>query len=275
MSNTLQTKKDKKVSKEHEEYIRKIRSKKRAIRITQILLLVVTMLLWEVAAKAQWIDTFLTSYPTEIWSLFKRLVNDGSLFQHVGISVMETIVGFITGTILGILISILLWWSDFIAKVLDPYLVVLNSLPKTALAPIIILWVGAGYSGIIATAIAVSIVITIMNVYNAFISVDEDKIKMLQTFGATKLQILKKVILPSSVPIMVSTLKVNIGLSWVGVIVGEFLVSKAGIGYLIVYGGQVFKLDLVMMSIMILAVIAAIMYQGIAFLEAKFMKWRQ
>ena len=170
-----------------------------------------------------------------------------------GVSVFETIVGFTAGTLLGILIAIGLWWSDFWAKVLDPYLVVLNSLPKTALAPIVIIWVGAGYSGIIVTAITVSIVITIMNMFFSFVSVDEDKIKLLQTFGATKFQILKKVVLPYSIPTMISTLKVNIGLSWVGVIVGEFLVSKAGIGYLIVYGGQVFKLDLVMMSVFILA----------------------
>src|SRR5699024_2714839 len=155
------------------------------------------------------------------------------------------------------------------------YLVVLNSLPKTALAPIIIIWVGAGYSGIIVTAITVSIVVTIMNVYSGFRNVDEDKIKLLETFGATKFQVLKKVVLPSSFPTIISTLKVNIGLSWVGVIVGEFLVSKAGIGYLIVYGGQVFKLDLVMMSVFILAIISAVMYQLIAFVEKKLTKWQQ
>ncbi|EOD01713.1 Hydroxymethylpyrimidine ABC transporter, transmembrane component [Caldisalinibacter kiritimatiensis] len=265
----------KQVSKEHEQYIKKMKKRKRMIFITQILILISATILWEVAARLEWIDTFLTSYPSDIWNLFIKLVNDGSIFEHIGISVMETIVGFACGTILGILIAILLWWSDFIAKVLDPYLVVLNSLPKTALAPIIILWVGAGYSGIIVTAITVSIVITIMNVYNAFKDVDQDKIKMLKTFGADKFQILRKVSLPSSIPTVVSTLKVNIGLSWVGVIVGEFLVSKAGIGYLIVYGGQVFKLDLVMMSVIILAVIAAIMYQGVAIIEMKFLKWKQ
>jgi NitT/TauT family transport system permease protein len=266
---------NKKISDEHIQYIKKLKNRKRLIFITQILVFILLIGIWEMAARFQWIDTFLTSYPSDIWRLFIRLVKDGSLFEHVGISVMENVFGFTLGTLLGILIAILLWWSDFIARVFDPYLVILNSLPKTALAPIIILWVGAGYSGIIATAIAVSIVITIMNVYNGFKSVDEDKIKMLKTFGANKFQILTKVIIPSSVPTMVSTLKVNIGLSWVGVIVGEFLVSRAGIGYLIVYGGQVFKLDLVMMSVFILAIIAAVMYQGVAILESKFMKWKQ
>lgn len=263
------------MSKEHEEYIKKLRKKKITIKITQIAIIIVCMFLWEISARLGWIDTFLTSYPSEIWNLFIKLLKDGSLFEHIGISVMENVFGFTIGTILGILVAILLWWSDFISKVLDPYLVVLNSLPKTALAPILILWVGAGYTGIIATAIAVSIIITIMNVYNGFKEVDEDKIRMLKTFGATKFQILTKVIIPASVPTMISALKINIGLSWVGVIVGEFLVSKAGIGYLIVYGFQVFKLDLVMINVFILAILAAVMYQGVAFIENKFMKWKQ
>ncbi|HLS53770.1 MAG TPA: ABC transporter permease subunit, partial [Tissierellaceae bacterium] len=159
--------------------------------------------------------------------------------------------------------------------VLDPYLVILNSLPKTALAPIIIIWVGAGYSGIIVTAISISIVVTIMNISLSFRSVDEEKIRLLETFGASKTQILTKLILPSSVPSIISTLKVSIGLSWVGVIVGEFLVSKAGIGYLIVYGGQVFRLDVVMMGVVVLALISALMYKVINLVEEKFTKWIQ
>lgn len=263
----------KKTSKEHSDYIKKIKRRRKVIFITQIIILFLILILWELAAKFNWIDSFLTSYPSEIWKLFLDYSKSGDLYYHVGISVFETIIGFLAGTLLGVLIAIGLWWSDFWAKVLDPYLVVLNSLPKTALAPIIILWVGAGYSGIIVTAISISIVITIMNVYISFISVDEDKIRLLQTFGATKFQILKKVVLPYSVPTIISTLKVNIGLSWVGVIVGEFLVSKAGIGYLIVYGGQVFKLDLVMMSVFILAIISAVMYKLIALFENKYLKW--
>ncbi|HSH37105.1 ABC transporter permease [Schnuerera sp.] len=263
------------MSNEHINYLKKNRKRKRSIFVAQITILVLGLFLWEIAARFNWIDSFLTSYPSGVWKLFLQYAKDGNLFYHVGISLFETIVGFSAGTLLGIIIAIGLWWSDFWAKVLDPYLVVLNSLPKTALAPIVIIWVGAGYSGIIVTAITVSIVITIMNMYFSFISVDEDKIKLLQTFGATKFQILKKVVLPYSIPTMISTLKVNIGLSWVGVIVGEFLVSKAGIGYLIVYGGQVFKLDLVMMSVFILALISALMYKGISILENKFLKWNE
>ncbi len=148
-------------------------------------------------------------------------------------------------------------------------------MPKTALAPIIIIWVGAGYSGIIVTAVSISIIVTIMNMYDSFKSIDEDKIMLLNTFGATKFQILRKLILPSSIPSLINTIKISIGLSWVGVIVGEFLVSKAGIGYLIVYGGQVFKLDIVMMGVVVLALISALMYKVISIIETKFINWRE
>lgn len=258
-------------SKEHEEYIKKIRRRHTAIIICQFAILILGIAIWELAARMGWIDTFLTSHPSGIISLFIKLVRNGNLFHHIAVSLMEVIVGFTLGTLLGILVAILLWWSDFVSKVIDPYLVVLNSLPKTALAPIIILWAGTGYSGIIVTAISVSIVITVMNVFHGFKSVDKDKIKMLKTFGATKYQILKKVIIPANISTMISTMKVNIGLSWVGVIVGEFLVSRSGIGHLIIYGTQVFKLDLVMMNVIILAILASLMYQIVAFVEKKFM----
>ncbi|MDR7857777.1 ABC transporter permease [Tissierella sp.] len=260
-------------SKEHEKYLINIKRKSRNIVLTQISILILSLSLWEIAAHFNWIDTFLTSNPSSIWSLFVKYIKQGDIFHHVSVSVFETVVGFLGGTLLGMIVAIGLWWSDFWAKVLDPYLVMLNSLPKTALAPIIIIWVGAGFTGIIVTAITISIVVTIMNMFASFTAVDEDKIRLLNTFGATKLQIFQKVVLPSSIPTLISTLKINIGLSWVGVIVGEFLVSKAGIGYLIVYGGQVFKLDIVMMSVFILAIISALMYKVIAILEDKFTRW--
>lgn len=259
--------------KNHKEFLKNVKKRNRLILITQVGLLVLAILAWELAARFNLIDTFLTSSPSAICKLFIKYITAGSLFHHIGISVVETIVGFLAGTILGIIIAIGLWWSDFWAKVLDPYLVILNSLPKTALAPIIIIWVGAGYSGIIVTAISISIVVTIMNMHASFKSVDSDKIRLLNTFGASKSQILTKLILPGSIPNLISTIKISIGLSWVGVIVGEFLVSKAGIGYLIVYGSQVFKLDIVMMAVVILALISALMYKIIAVVEKKFLNW--
>ena len=261
------------ISKEQEEYLKGIKREKSFIKITQIMIFILFIGIWEIAAKNNLIDTFLTSSPGAIFELIVKFVKDGSLFNHLYVSTTETIAGFLTGTILGFLISILLWWFEKLARIKDPYLVILNSLPKTALAPIIILWAGMGFSGIVVTAASISVIVTIMTLYTGFISVEKDKIILLKTLGATKFQILKKVIIPSNIPNIMSVIKVNIGLSWIGVIVGEFLVSKAGIGYLILYGSQTFKLDLVMMGVFILGLIAAIMYFFAAWLEKKVIKY--
>ncbi len=243
------------------------KKKKYTILFWQMFLTVGFIGIWELLARYEIVNTFLVSSPSQIYKLFISYVADGSLFKHVGISVWETILGFTLGTLLGIIIAIFLWWSETLAKILDPVLVVLNALPKTALAPILIVWAGAGIQGIVVTAITISIVTTILSAYNYFIHVDEDKIKMLKSFGASKMQILTKLILPANVANIINIVKINIGLSWVGVIVGEFLVSRYGIGYLIVYGGQVFRLDLVMMGVAVLAICAFIMYSIVNVIE--------
>ena len=251
----------------YENYLKGLKKEKRKILFYQILLLVGFLLLWEVLANKAIISTFLFSKPSDIYHLFIKYLENGQLMVHVGVSVYETLAGLIIGTIGGILVAIALWWSERLSKVLDPFLVVLNALPKTALAPIIIVWVGAGVKGIIVTAITISIVVTILSAYNYFINVEEEKIKMLRSFGASKLQVLFKLILPSNIANLINLTKINIGMAWVGVIVGEFLVSRNGIGYLIVYGSQVFKLDLVMMGVFILALCAWIMYEVVNIIE--------
>ncbi|WP_207707719.1 ABC transporter permease [Alkaliphilus serpentinus] len=262
-------------SKGHVAYLKAVKKHKLMVKLCQVGFLILFILLWEIAATNKWIDAFFTSKPSSIVRLIVNLSRDGSIFKHTAISVFEALMGFAIGTVLGTFLAILLWWSDFFAKVFDPYLVVLNALPKIALGPIIIIWAGAGMSGIIVTALTISLVVTILSTYSGFKEVDEEKIKMLKTFGASKLQILQKVIFPASIPTMINTMKINIGMTWVGVIVGEFLVSKAGLGYLIVYGGQVFRLDIVMAGVIILAIATALMYQLIVFLENRFLKWRQ
>ncbi|MBB6631075.1 ABC transporter permease [Clostridium algidicarnis] len=251
----------------YESFLKDKKRQKRMILFWQIFILIICLLIWEVLAKVNVIDTFLFSKPSDIYLLFLKYVKTGELFKHIGISVLETVFGFTIGTILGILIAIMLWWSETASKILDPFLVVLNALPKTALAPILIVWVGAGIKGIVVIAITISLVTTILSAYNHFINADEEKIKMLKSFGATKGQILRKLILPSNIGNIINIVKINIGMSWVGVIVGEFLVSRYGIGYLIVYGGQVFKLDLVMMGVVVLAICALIMYQVVNVIE--------
>ena len=237
------------------------------VLLAQILLLAGFFLLWELAARWGFIDSFLVSCPSRIWQTIKNLYTSGELFLHVGVSCLETVAGFILGTLLGAAIAVALWLSPTLYRVLDPYLVVLNSLPKTALGPVFIVWIGAGPSAIIAMTLAISLVVTILEVHNGFLSTDTGKLRLMQTMGASRRQILLKLVLPANFSTLINALKVNVGLSWVGVIMGEFLVSRAGLGYLIVYGSQVFKMDLVMATVLLLALAAAGMYQGILLLE--------
>ena len=257
---------DNKISVERKKYLKKVTRNKIIIFITQILLLVTFIAAWEICANANIIDSFITSKPSRILDTFMNLSQNG-LLEHIGVTCFETIIGFLSGTILGIIVAIILWWSNFLSKVAEPFLVVLNSLPKVALGPVIIIWVGAGMPAIIVMALSISLIVTILEILNGFLNTDKEKIKMAKAFGANKFQILTKIVIPANISTFINSLKVNIGLSLVGVISGEFLVSKAGLGYLIVYGGQVFKLDLVMASVIILGIVAAVMYKSVVLLE--------
>lgn len=246
-----------------------------AVISAQILVLVAVFALWEIAARLGWIDPFLLSQPSRIWSTLVKLHSNGSLYHHLVVTCTETAIGFSLGTLLGTLVAIALWWSDFLAKVLDPYLVVLNSMPKIVLGPLFIVLLGTNQTAIIAMALAISLITTIMVVFTGFQEVDQNLVKLVRTFGAGKLQVMSKVIIPASIPTIIAALKVNVGLSWVGVIVGEFLVSRAGLGYLAIYGGQVLNMNLVMTSVLLLAVAAAIMYQMVAWLEKRYLGARE
>ena len=257
------------MEKEHEVYLKKVKRNKWKIGIIRIAILVIFIALWEVAAKLKLIDPFLTSSPSRIVKSLISFVNGGTLFRHIWVTCYETIIGFMLGTILGVIIAIILWASKTASKVLDPYLVVLNALPKVALAPIIIFWVGNGTPAIITIALLISIVTTIISVLTGFNEVDEGKMLLMTTFQANKWQKLRYLVFPASIPVIISALKINVGLSWVGVIMGEFLVAREGLGFLIIYGGQIAQLDMVMMSIVIISVIAFIMYEVVAILENK------
>lgn len=255
-------------------FLRKIKTKKRLILTAQIGLLVFLILLWEIMARLGVIDSFITSQPSRVVNTIINL-SKGDLFMHLGVTCAETIIGFVAGVFLGLITASILWWFQTFSEIFEPYLVILNSLPKIALGPIIIIWVGAGMKAIIVMALAISLVVTVMELLNGFNNTDANMIKMAKTFGATKAQIYSKIVLPSNITTLVNSLKINLGLSLVGVIAGEFLVSKAGLGYLIVYGGQVFKLDLVMASVIILAVFAAIIYKIVLIFEKIILKNRR
>lgn len=259
-------------SKDHIEYLKKLKKNNLIIKTFQILIIVLFIIIWQLLADLKIIDTFIFSSPKLVLQTFINLYKDNNLFPHIWVTIYETIISFSLGTILGILIASILWWNKNLAKILDPYLTILNSLPKVALGPIIIIWFGSGIKSIIFMALLISLIITIINVYQGFISVDKNKLKLMKAFKANKYQIYSKLILPSSINTIVSALKINISMSLIGVIMGEFLVSKEGIGYLIVYGSQVFNLNLVITGIFILCIVATLMYSAISIIEKKLKK---
>jgi NitT/TauT family transport system permease protein len=256
----------------HKQFILGIKKEKRRVRFYQFLILIVFMGLWETASRLNWIDPLIFSSPSKIWNLLIAKLVDGTLYMNLLITVFETIMGFILGTLLGTFLAAILWWSPFLSKVLDPYLVIFNAMPKVALGPVLIVLMGPGFSSIISMGIIISVIVTTIVIYTAFRDVDPNYLKVLKTFGASRIQAFKEAVLPGSFPAIISTLKVNVGLSWVGVIVGEYLVSSKGLGYMIIYGFQVFNFTLVMLSMIIIAIIATIMYQLVDLLEKKIIK---
>ncbi len=259
-------------SNEHKRYLKKQKVDKITTIIFQVTILVIFLGLWEILILTNVCDPFFLSSPSRMFNTLIETFSSGNMLYHIGVTVYETFIGFILATTLGTIIAILLWWSEKLRKILDPYIVVLNALPKIALGPVIIIWVGAGTGAIITMCILICIVITTLSMLSSFLSCEKDKIALMKSMGANKFQILTKLILPNSFVEFISVLKINVGMSWVGTIMGEYLVSKAGLGYLIVYGGQVFNLDLVMASTLVLCLIACGMYALVGILEKKVKK---
>lgn len=260
------------VSRERTLYLRRKRRRTHLVHACQIGFLVFFFAQWEISARLGWIDSFILSQPSRILETLRNM-SQNHLMMHVGVTLYETLTGFVLGVLLGVAIAVVLWWSGFVSRVAEPYLVVLNSLPKIALGPVIIIVVGAGTEAIIFMALAISLIVTVLEMLAGFRATNPESIKMARTFGATKRQVFTKIVFPSNISTLFNSLKINIGLSLVGVIAGEFLVSKAGLGYLIVYGGQVFQLDLVMSSVLILSVMAALMYQSVVLLQKFVSRW--
>ncbi len=257
------------ISMLHDAYLRKRRRRARITALLRIAVLVLFVGLWEMGARLGLFDAFILSSPSRVLATVARLYQSGELFLHIGVTLYETVAGFFLGTLTGVMLAVLLWWSPLLNRVLDPYLVVLNALPKIALGPVLIVWIGAGKASIITMAVLVSFVVTAVSMLSGFSATTADKELLVRTLGGNRAQLFCKVVLPASVPDLITALKISVGMSWVGVIVGEYLVSQAGLGYLIVYGGQVFQLDLVMASVCILCVLAAGMYEAVALVERR------
>lgn len=258
------------VSIAQQAYIRKHFLQLRRIRIIQFIILFSFVLLWEVTTRLGIVNSFVFSSPSRVMKTIIEMTMDGQLIYHIGVTLYETLLSFFLVNVIGLIMAVILWWNDSVSKVLEPYLIVLNSLPKSALAPVFIVWLGNNIKTIIVAAVSVAVFGSIITLYSNFKSVEEDKIKLIYTLGGKKKDVLFKVIIPSNIPSIISLMKVNIGLSLVGVIIGEFLAAKAGLGYLIIYGSQVFKLDWVIMSIVILCIVATGLYKLLSYFEKKY-----
>lgn len=245
---------------------------KRTVTVSRLCIFILFLAIWEGAARLNFIDSFIFSSPSKIFLCAYDMILDHTLFVHIGITLFETISSFLLVIIAALIITIILWLNKPLSETLEPYLVILNSLPKSALAPLLIVWLGATYNTIIITGISVAIFGSILSLYTSFQSVDPEKIKLIYTMGGKKYHVLTKVILPANIPSLFSIMKVNIGLCLVGVIIGEFIASRQGLGYLIIYGSQVFKLDWVIMSIVILCILAWGLYSLISQLEKRYLK---
>ena len=261
-------------SVEHQKFIKKENLKTFLTHFARVFILIAIIGIWELAARENWVDPFITSSPSRIIKQTIDLYETGNLFKHITTTLNETILAFALSTIIGTVIAIFLFIISPLRRILEPYLIVLNSLPKIALGPLIIIWVGVGTKAIVTMGILTCVVITIINLLNGYLEVSKEKIMLLRSMGANKLQILTKLIIPATLPNFMATLKINLGMAWVGVIMGEYLSSKAGLGYLLVYGGQVFKLDLVMTAIVILCILSGVMYGIISILEKIIVKKR-
>ena len=255
------------MSKEYKNYLKRKKLNKLLIIISQILILLIAIFTWEYLANKELINTFIYSSPSRISKTIINLHITNNLYHHIWITIYETLISFSLGTIIGIILATILWYSKFLYKVIDPYLTIINSLPKVSLGPIIIIIFGANIKSIIIMALLISVIITTINVYNGFNETDTNKINLLKSFKATKNQIFKYIVLPSSYSTIISSLKINVSMSLIGVIMGELLVSKEGIGYLIMYGSQVFNLNLVISGVIILMIVSYLMYLIVNYIE--------
>ncbi len=264
---TMKNKAERELPDRQLEFVQAHRRRHHQVTLFRFLLFAGFLILWEVSANLRWIDSFFFSSPSRVVKCFLSLCADGSLFLHTGITLLETVVSFFLVFLFSLLSATLLWYSDKLSEILEPYLVILNSLPKSALAPLFIVWLGTGTTTIVVAGVSVALFGSVISFYTGFKQVDPEKITLIYTLGGHKRDAFTKVVLPGSVPIMLSTTKVNIGLALVGVIIGEFLAARRGLGYLIIYGSQVFQLDKVITSILLLCLIAFGFYKGIQYTE--------
>jgi NitT/TauT family transport system permease protein len=234
---------------------------------TQLGILVLTLGLWELGVRAGRIDPFFWSQPSAIWRTAIVFVTQGSALYDTWFTVSATLVGFLIGTVSGAAVGLSFWWSRNVSAVLEPFVIVFHAVPKLAFAPLIILLFGIGISSKIALAIALTMVISILAAHGGVKAVDDDLVRLMYTLGASRRQVFTKVVIPSSMPWIISSMRINIGMALAGTIVGEFVSSQHGLGKLILYAGSTYEMALIWVGIIVLSAVAVGMYAAVIRLE--------
>jgi NitT/TauT family transport system permease protein len=233
----------------------------------QIGILVVAVTLWEVGANAGWIDAFFWSQPSAIFRTMTIFFTTGDAFTDVAFTFRSTILGFLIGTITGSALGLSFWWSRNYAAIVQPYVICFESLPKLALAPLIVLVFGIGIASKVAIATALTLVVSTLTTYAGVKAVDPDNEKLFYSLGATRMQVFRKLVVPSCLPWIISVLRVNIGLALTGAVVGEFIASQHGLGRAILYAGQTYDIALVWVAVAVLSTLAVVMYVIVSWIE--------
>lgn len=254
-------------SEEYKKFLKKIKRDNFLVFFTQIFIIILFFIVWQILANKGLINTFLVSSPSKVFNTIIDLIKENNFWNHILTTLYEIIISFIIGNLIGLIFASILWFNKFLSRVFEPFLTILNSLPKVALGPLIIVWAGANTKSIIIMALLISAIISIINIHNAFKTTDENKIKIIKSMGGNKLQIFTKVVIPSNILNIIESFKINVSMCFVGVIMGELLVSKEGIGYLIMYGSQVFNMNLVITGVILLVILTIILYYFVYYIE--------
>jgi len=238
-----------------------------AIVATQFGILAVFVALWEMGADVGIVDPFFWSRPSLIWTTMIEFFSQGNAFVDIAYTFRSTILGFIIGTSAGALLGLSFWWSRNYALIMQPYIICLESIPKLALAPLIILVFGMGLASKVAIATALTLIVSTLTAYSGVQSVDKDQEKLFYSLDASRWQIFTKLVVPSCIPWIISILRVNIGLALTGSIVGEFVASQHGLGRTILYAGSTYEISLVWVAVLVLSALSVVMYAGVTWLE--------
>jgi NitT/TauT family transport system permease protein len=234
---------------------------------TQVGILVAIIAIWEIGADAGFIDAFFWSKPRAIFNTLAIFFTTGDAFTDIAFTFRSTILGFLIGTAAGSALGLSFWWSKNYAAIVQPYIICFESLPKLALAPLIVLAFGIGIASKVAIATALTLVVSTLTTYAGVKAVDPDSEKLFYSLGASRLQVFRKLVIPSCLPWIISVLRVNIGLALTGAIVGEFIASQHGLGRAILYAGQTYDIALVWVAVSVLSALAIVMYVTVSWIE--------